>query len=202
MNMQYEESQAFFEEAFARHRSMVILRAADAATTQSLCDRAWVAGMEIAEVPLQGDASVAALGAVIRRDGGERLIGAGTIVSRKLVHQAFRAGAAFTVAPGYDPAVLDLSIELGMPHLPGVATFAEVQHALDSGIRWLKASPAAQLGMAWFSAMRGPFPAARFVATGGVTGANAQDFLRAGAAAVSFGSSYKEMSDERLRAVA
>jgi 2-dehydro-3-deoxyphosphogluconate aldolase/(4S)-4-hydroxy-2-oxoglutarate aldolase len=202
MTMQFEESQEFFEKAFARHRSMVVLRGADAATTQALCDRAWVAGMEIAEVPLEGDASVDALSAVIRRDGDTKLIGAGTVVSRKLVHQAFRAGAAFTVAPVYDPAVLELSIELGMPHLPGVATFGEVQHALDNGIRWLKASPAAQLGMAWFAAMRGPFPAARFVATGGVTGANAQDFLRAGAAAVSFGSSFREMSDERLRAVA
>jgi Entner-Doudoroff aldolase len=202
MNMQLEESQEFFEKAFARHRSMVVLRGADTATTLMLCDRAWVAGMEIAEVPIQDDASVATLGAVVKRDGDRKLIGAGTIVSRKLVHQAFRAGAAFTAAPGFDQAVLEESIELGMPHLPGVATFAEVQRALDSGIRWLKVSPAAQLGMAWFAAMRGPFPTARFVATGGVTGANVQDFLRAGAAAVSFGSSYKEMSDERLLAVA
>jgi 2-dehydro-3-deoxyphosphogluconate aldolase/(4S)-4-hydroxy-2-oxoglutarate aldolase len=202
MNTQLEESQEFFERAFERHRSMVILRGADVAETQTLSDQAWVAGMEIAEVPLQGDASVAALSAVIRRDGDTKLIGAGTVVSRKLVHQAFRAGAAFTAAPEYDPAVLELSLELGMPHLPGVATFAEVQRALEIGVRWLKASPAAQLGMAWFSAMSGPFPAVRFVAAGGVTGANAQNFLRAGAAAVSFGSSSEEMSDARLRAVA
>jgi 2-dehydro-3-deoxyphosphogluconate aldolase/(4S)-4-hydroxy-2-oxoglutarate aldolase len=36
--------------------------------------------------------------------------------------------------------------------------------------------------------VRAPYPAARFVATGGVTLDNARDFLDAGAAAVSLGS--------------
>lgn len=50
------------------------------------------------------------------------------------------------------------------------------------------AFPASSLGPGLISAMRGPFPDTRFVATGGLNVTNARDFLAAGARAVSLGS--------------
>jgi 2-dehydro-3-deoxyphosphogluconate aldolase/(4S)-4-hydroxy-2-oxoglutarate aldolase len=72
--------------------------------------------------------------------------------------------------------------------VPGVATPSEVHGATALGCRWLKAFPAVSLGPSWFSAVRGPFPDVRFVATGGITPATARSFLEAGAAAVGIGS--------------
>jgi 2-dehydro-3-deoxyphosphogluconate aldolase/(4S)-4-hydroxy-2-oxoglutarate aldolase len=83
--------------------------------------------------------------------------------------------------------VLAASLAAGLPHLPGVGTATEVQQAYRAGCRWLKAFPAAALGPAWLSALHGPFPDVRFVATGGLTVADAPTFLAAGARVVALG---------------
>lgn len=202
--MDIEESQDFFDRAFRLHRAMAIFRGADEESVVVLSCRAWTAGLAMVEVPLQSRQSDRALRAAVAeasRRGAEAGVGAGTITSVELVEMSSAAGAVFTVSPGFDPDVLTRSLELGMPHLPGVATPTEVQSAMKLGVRWLKAFPAAALGEAWFSGMRGPFPTARFVATGGVTGENAARFLGAGAAAVSFGSSFEALTVSELDAV-
>ena len=48
-------------------------------------------------------------------------------------------------------------------------------------------------GPAWLGDIRGPFPAMRFVAVGGVDHVTAADYLRAGAAGVGFGSSIERV---------
>lgn len=88
--------------------------------------------------------------------------------------------------------------ELGMPHLAGVGSATEVQQASQAGLYWLKAFPARELGASWISAMKGPFPSVRCVATGGIDGENAKEFLEAGAAAVSLGAVFAGMSEEQL----
>jgi 2-dehydro-3-deoxyphosphogluconate aldolase/(4S)-4-hydroxy-2-oxoglutarate aldolase len=200
--MNIEQSQAYFERGFRDRRVMVILRGADAETTAALSRRAWDAGLAMVEVPLQSVQSELALRAAVKeaRNRGE-IVGAGTITSVELAEQAADAGAAFTVAPGFDPAVLARSLELGMPHLPGVATPTEVQTAMNRGVRWLKAFPADALGLSWIAGMMGPFPDARFVATGGVTAQNAVSFLDAGASAVSLGSSFAGLSPAEVDAI-
>ena len=80
------------------------------------------------------------------------------------------------------------SLDAGLPTLPGVATASDIQRCARLGLGWLKAFPATTLGPGWIAAMRGPFPDVRFVATGGVTVANAAGFLSAGARAVALGS--------------
>jgi 2-dehydro-3-deoxyphosphogluconate aldolase/(4S)-4-hydroxy-2-oxoglutarate aldolase len=116
------------------------------------------------------------------------MVGAGTVVTLEHVRQAKDAGAAFTVSPGFDVDIVRGSHEAGLPALPGVATATEVQHALGEGLIWLKAFPASALGAGWFPAMHGPFPQARFVATGGMDSSNARAFLDAGVRIVAVGS--------------
>jgi 2-keto-3-deoxy-6-phosphogluconate aldolase len=87
----------------------------------------------------------------------------------------------------------------GLPHLPGVGTASEVQQAYAAGCRWVKAFPAKALGAAWISAMRGPFPEVRFVATGGLRVGDAQPFLAAGASVVALGAALAD--PEQLTAV-
>ena len=60
------------------------------------------------------------------------------------------------------------------------------------GLTWLKAFPASLLGTGWFRAMAGPFPGARFVATGGMDATNARAFLDAGVRAVAVGSALED----------
>lgn len=178
-----------FEPVFGDARVMVILRDLPPGETVRLAERAWDLGIGVVEVPIRTPEAVLALRAAVaagrRRD---RLVGAGTVRTPAQVREAASAGAAFTVAPGLDLAVVDAAVSYGIPHLPGIATPTEAQRALDHGLVWLKAFPAVSLGPAWFTAVAGPLPEARFVATGGIDADNAGDFLAAGVRVVAVGS--------------
>lgn len=182
-----------FDEAFENVPLMAILRGFDRERTVEVSRRAWDVGIRLVEVPVQNDAAVEALAAAAAA-GAERgeVVGAGTVTTVEGVERAAAAGARFTVAPGFCPEVAEASLAAGLPHLPGVATASEVQRAEAFGLTWLKAFPAAELGSSWIRAMHGPFPGARFVATGGMNLANTPEFLAAGAAAVSLGSALSD----------
>ncbi|WP_216899418.1 bifunctional 4-hydroxy-2-oxoglutarate aldolase/2-dehydro-3-deoxy-phosphogluconate aldolase [Nocardia alni] len=178
-----------FDDAFTELPLMAILRGFDRERTTEISRRAWDVGIRLVEVPVQNDAAFEALAAAVAAGAvrGE-IVGAGTVTTVERVRRAAAAGARFTVAPGFCREVAEASLSAGLPHLPGVATATEIQQAQSLGLTWLKAFPAAELGASWIRAMHGPFPDARFVATGGMTLANTREFLAAGAAAVSLGS--------------
>lgn len=181
----------FFESTFAETPVMGIFRGIPPEATVEQCHAAWDAGVAAVEVPIQGDQSLAALEAAVDagRERGRR-VGAGTVRSAPQLRRAIDVGAAFTVAPGLDAEIVQLSHELGVAHLPGVATSTDVHAALKLGLTWMKAFPASVLGPDWVRAQSAPFPEARFLATGGVHAANAKDFLAAGCRGVAIGSAF------------
>lgn len=184
-----------FDEIFRDVPLMAILRGMGVERTLATATRAWDLGITAVEVPVQTPTDVEALH-VVAEAARERglTVGAGTVVSLEHVRQAADAGAAFTVSPGFDVDVVRASHDAGMPALPGVATATEVQRAMDEGLTWLKAFPASLLGTGWFPAMRGPFPQARFVATGGMDSSNARAYLDAGVRVVAVGSALEDES--------
>ena len=188
-----EIDNAEFDRILAGRPLMAIFRGLGTTRSLELARTAWDLGIDVVELPIQSDADVEALAAVAaagREEG--RLVGAGTVVSTRHVELAASAGAAFTVSPGFDADVVRASAAAGMPPLPGVATASEVQAAMALGLTWLKAFPASLLGAGWFRAMAGPFPDARFVATGGMDAANAGAFLDAGVRTVAVGSALED----------
>ncbi|MEV7619176.1 bifunctional 4-hydroxy-2-oxoglutarate aldolase/2-dehydro-3-deoxy-phosphogluconate aldolase [Microbacterium sp. NPDC089321] len=184
-----------FEDIFRDVPLMAILRGMGVERTLATATRAWDLGITAVEVPVQTPTDVEAL-RVLAEAARERglTVGAGTVVSLEHVRQAADAGAAFTVSPGFDIDVVRASHDAGLPPLPGVSTATEVQHALGEGLTWLKAFPASLLGTGWFPAMRGPFPQARFVATGGMDSGNARSYLDAGVRVVAVGSALEDES--------
>ena len=89
-----------------------------------------------------------------------------------------------------------------MPMVPGVATASEILQARNLGLTWLKAFPASVPGAAWFTAMLGPFSGLKLVATVGVTGRNAADFLAAGAFVIGVGGAFGDPAQlERIAAL-
>jgi 2-dehydro-3-deoxyphosphogluconate aldolase / (4S)-4-hydroxy-2-oxoglutarate aldolase len=177
-----------FEDILGGRPVMAILRGLPPAETVNLAGRLWDAGVTVLEIPIGSPDAVPALEAAAdaAHERGLR-VGAGTVITADQVRAAASAGAQYTVAPGFDPLILAASLAAGMPHLPGVGSATEVQRAWLAGCRWLKAFPAKALGPAWIAAMLGPFPDARFVATGGLTVGDATAFLDAGARVVALG---------------
>ncbi|PPF77103.1 bifunctional 4-hydroxy-2-oxoglutarate aldolase/2-dehydro-3-deoxy-phosphogluconate aldolase [Pseudoclavibacter sp. Z016] len=182
-----------FDTMFAGSPVMAILRGYTPERSVELANLAWSLGISSVEVPIQNDAALDALRAVVRAaEPGGHAVGAGTVVSLAHVEQAKQAGATFTVAPGLDPAVIEAAQAAGLAPLPGVASGTDIQLAKALGLTWVKAFPASVLGADWFSAMRGPFPEMRLVATGGINAANAGEYLAAGADVVAVGSALED----------
>jgi len=195
------DTTAFFEEHLSKHPVMGIFRGLSTSRTLELCEKAWEAGVQLIEVPIQTDEAVDTLRAVAEaaaRHGS--LVGAGTVTSPTLVQAAVEAGARFTVAPDLNAEVAREADRLGIAHLPGVATSTEIGQALALGLVWQKMFPAAQLGPDWAAAQHGPFPQVQFVATGGIHAGNAQAFLDAGVRAVAVGSAFAD--PEQIRRLA
>ena len=140
--------------------------------------RALVAGgIRMLEVTLRTPQALACMEA-IARDVPEAVAGAGTIRTVADAKASLDAGAKFGVSPGYTSAVGNACRELGLPLLPGVATGSEIMMAQEDGYTELKFFPAVQAGgLAMLKAWQGPFGDVRFCPTGGISLANAPDFL-------------------------
>lgn len=193
----------WFTSGLASRPVMAVFRGLSPADTVALAHQAWDIGVTQVEVPIEASTALASLTAAVAagRDRNMR-VGAGTIVSPDQLRSAIDAGAAYAVSPGLDPGLITLADRAGIPMLPGVATASEIIRAQNMGFAWVKVFPAARLGSAWFAAMKGPFPTAKFVGTGGINGDNAAEFLLAGASVVGVGSAFADPAQlERLIAV-
>ena len=77
--------------------------------------------------------------------------------------------------------------ELGAAAIPGCFSPTEILTAWESGADVVKVFPATALGPGYFRDLRGPLPQLKLMPTGGVSLANAGEWIRAGAVAVGVG---------------
>src|SRR5205085_9420269 len=122
-------------------------------------------------------AALACIEAIAREVPGA-VAGAGTVRNARDAQAAAKAGARFIVSPGYTSALGRACKELGLAYLPGIATGSEIMAAQDDGFAEFKFFPAVPAGgVAMLKSWYGPCAEAVFCPTGGVTAANARDFL-------------------------
>ncbi len=148
-----------------------------AARAAPLAEALMSGGINSVEITLRTPAALAALEVMAAYDG--LLAGAGTLLEPHQVAQAADAGARFAVSPGFDPELQDACLAQSLPFLPGAATATEIQRVLRAGVRTCKFFPAESCGgLPALTALADPFPAMRFVATGGISPSNAAGYLR------------------------
>jgi 2-dehydro-3-deoxyphosphogluconate aldolase / (4S)-4-hydroxy-2-oxoglutarate aldolase len=138
----------------------------------------------------------------LKQEYGEHiLLGAGTIVELGQVEQAVAGGAVFLVSPGCDPGLVPLMLETGLVVMPGILTPTELMLARSLGPDVCKLFPGSMGGPSYLKALRGPFPDALLLPTGGVSGENVRDWFAAGAFAVGAGGSLAPaaIKDDRHR---
>ena len=140
--------------------------------------RALVAGgIRMLEVTMRTPQELACMEAIAKEVPGA-VVGAGTVRSPADAAAAAKAGALFAVSPGYTRAMGQACRDHGLSLLPGVATGSDIMMAQEDGYTELKFFPAMQAGgPAMLKAWSGPFFDVKFCPTGGVTPANALDFL-------------------------
>lgn len=123
------------------------------------------------------------------------LLGAGTVLNADLAGQAVDAGARFLLSPSADEAVLSFCAKEQIPLLPGVFSPSDVSLCLRYGFHTLKLFPAADLPAHYINSLKGPFPAADYVAVGGISLSNAASFFERGFIGVGIGSSLVNKKD-------
>ncbi|MDE2487158.1 MAG: bifunctional 4-hydroxy-2-oxoglutarate aldolase/2-dehydro-3-deoxy-phosphogluconate aldolase [Alphaproteobacteria bacterium] len=137
--------------------------------------RALVAGgLTVLEVTFRTPVASACIERMIAEVEGA-VVGAGTVIDPAMRQAAADLGCAFTVSPGL---IEGERAEGPVPLLPGIATPTELIAGLAAGFDHFKLFPANVVGGAGaLKAYQSPFPQAKFCPTGGVTAANAPEYL-------------------------
>ncbi len=118
-----------------------------------------------------------------------KLLGMGTIRGLEEAKKAIKAGAMFLVSPNQDRAVIEYARSKDVPIIAGAFTPTEAFAAWSAGADMVKIFPCRVLGPTYIRDLLGPFEQMPLVAVGGVTLANAGEYLEAGARAVGVGTS-------------
>ena len=118
----------------------------------------------------------------------DMLVGAGTVLNKKMAEKCADAGAQFLVTPGFTKTVVTAAAKLDLIIMAGALTPTEVMTAWDAGVDFVKIFPCASVGGAsYIKALKGPLPDVPLVPTGGVNLETAADYIRAGSAALGIG---------------
>jgi 2-dehydro-3-deoxyphosphogluconate aldolase / (4S)-4-hydroxy-2-oxoglutarate aldolase len=134
-------------------------------------------GIPVMEITLRTEAGLGAIERVAA-EVPETTVGAGTVTTPEEAAAAQRAGAQFVVTPGATDRLLGAVLDTGLPLLAGASTLTEILRLREHGQQAVKFFPAeAAGGTAYLSAVAGPVPDVRFCPTGGITPANAADYL-------------------------
>ena len=144
-----------------------------------LCEVLLKCGLKAAEITYRTKAAPEIIQAAKKRFP-DMLLGAGTVLNKDHLKQAFDYGAAFAVAPGFNPVIVQAAVDKGYAFTPGIATPSEVEQAYEMGVRMFKFFPAEALGgIPMLKSIIAPYKhlGISFMPTGGVTAANAADYL-------------------------
>ncbi|MCT4558486.1 MAG: bifunctional 4-hydroxy-2-oxoglutarate aldolase/2-dehydro-3-deoxy-phosphogluconate aldolase [Pelagimonas sp.] len=148
----------------------------DAAIAAPLAKALIAGGLPVLEVTLRTPAALDVIREMAQVDGG--VVGAGTLLSAADVTSAKAAGATFGVSPGATDTLLQACETTDLPLLPGAATASEAMRLLERGYSVQKFFPAeANGGVKALKAIGAPIPQVRFCPTGGISPANALDYL-------------------------
>lgn len=144
-------------------------------------------GVSGIEVTFSTPDAPAVIRELIARHGDAAYIGAGTVTTSEQATRAADAGAAFLVSPGTLPDLTRAMLDTDRVVMTGAMTPTEVMGALELGVDVVKIFPASLGGPGYLGALRGPFPDAPLMPTGGVKPDNLADWFAAGAVAVGVG---------------
>ncbi|MCF3650992.1 bifunctional 4-hydroxy-2-oxoglutarate aldolase/2-dehydro-3-deoxy-phosphogluconate aldolase [Synoicihabitans lomoniglobus] len=111
--------------------------------------------------------------------------GVGTIVDTDTARRAILAGARFLSTPAVRPEVILLCRRHHVPVICGVNSRSEIAAAIEAGADAIKLYPSQDdFGPAYVRDIRAEFPTVKLFPVGGVTAANAVEFIHVGADAV------------------
>jgi len=179
---------------------VAIVRVGSAREAVEVCGAIAKGGVKPIEITMTVPGAVDAVKEFKSAVKDEVLVGAGTVLDPETARAVILAGAEFVVSPNLNLKVIEVCHRYGKIVIPGTFSPTEILTAWEAGADIVKVFPAGALGPRYLRDIRGPFPQIRLTPTGGVNLENTPDFIRAGAVAVSVGTSLvdkKAVSERR-----
>jgi len=167
-----------------KYRTIAVIRASDQSLGRQMAQAVAAGGIKLIEITWNTDAA-ADLIRHLRQALPNCTIGTGTLLNLEQVKQAIEAGAEFLFTPHTDTTLINTANQAGIPIIPGALSPTEIVTAWDAGASCVKVFPIQAVGgVNYIKALQGPLGHIPLIPTGGVTFANAKDFITAGAIAV------------------
>ncbi|TWS28496.1 MULTISPECIES: bifunctional 4-hydroxy-2-oxoglutarate aldolase/2-dehydro-3-deoxy-phosphogluconate aldolase [Tsukamurella] len=174
-------------DALAADRALTVVRAPDLPDAAALCRALAEGGIRTVELTFTTPDVLGHLERAASVEGTN--LGVGTVRSAAQARDAVNAGARFLVTPDVNEEVAQAARDLGVPVFLGALTPTDVARAAALGSVAVKIFPARAFGPGYLKDLHGPFPGLPLLPSGGVSEANAREFLGAGAVAVCAGTS-------------
>ena len=167
---------------------VAVIRAESVEKAIALCDAVVKGGIEGLEVTFTVPGALDVIEALAKKNEGQYVVGAGTVLDVTSARMAILKGAKFIVSPCFDKEVCELCNLYDVPYMAGCYTINEIVTAMKAGVEVIKIFPGSAASPSYFKAVHGPLPQANLMPTGGVSIENAGDWIKAGAVAIGTGS--------------
>ena len=168
---------------------VAVIRGDSLDTAVKTVDACYKGGIKIIEVTFTVPGADSLIKSLTEKyKGSDMVIGAGTVLDPETARIAILAGAKFVVSPSLNIETVKTCNRYGIPVMTGVMTPTEAQTAMEYGVDVLKLFPGDIAKPAGLKALKGPFPHANIMPTGGVSAENIEEWFKAGAFAVGAGS--------------
>lgn len=165
-----------------------VVRASSVEEANRAVEAICAGGIPVVEITMTVPNAISVIRELVQRRGGDVLIGAGTVTDAEQAESCVRAGAQFLVSPGLSMSVLSVARVHNRLAIPGALTPTELMNAQDQGAKLIKIFPCGNVGgPKYIKSLKAPFPQAQLIPTGGVSLANAAEFIAAGAYALGVG---------------
>jgi 2-dehydro-3-deoxyphosphogluconate aldolase / (4S)-4-hydroxy-2-oxoglutarate aldolase len=165
-------------------RIIAVIRSADLEMGRKMAQAAAAGGIKLIEITANSDRAWELI-ASLRTDLPNCSIGTGTVLTLDDVRKAMDCGAEYIFTPHVDRSLIQAAIAAQIPIVPGALSPTEIMTAWQSGATAVKVFPIQAVGgVSYLQVLQGPIGQIPLIPTGGVTVANARDFLNAGAVAV------------------
>jgi 2-dehydro-3-deoxyphosphogluconate aldolase/(4S)-4-hydroxy-2-oxoglutarate aldolase len=133
-----------------------IIRASSSEEARFAAEAVWSGGIPLVEITMTVPGALQVISG-LAKTMPNLLIGAGTVLNKKMARQCSEAGAQFLVSPGFDAGMVATAKKFKLVVIAGALTPTEVMAAWDAGADFVKVFPCCNLGGPAIKAS-GPFP--------------------------------------------
>lgn len=176
-------------EAIRREKLIVVVRGNTPEEALKTAEACIAGGVKLIEITFTvPNASDVILALCKKYENTDVFLGAGTVMDDNMASEAINNGAKFIVSPDFNCDVNSVCKRHKIMYMPGVFTPTEIATVIRAECTILKLFPGGILKPIGLKTLKGPFPYAEFMVTGGVSLDNVDEWFDAGAIAVGVGS--------------